>query len=118
MATGPVLGFQKIEGKHSDRVNQMVKDTIDRLKEVYGESVPQPILDQIEYITRDIHVIISIFNFTQTHSTNSSPTAYRNIYSMHSSKFSNIFSIFCSELSYFISLGIFNDYINCHFQVL
>lgn len=63
MATGPVLGFQKIEGKHSDRVNQMVKDTIDRLKEVYGESVPQPILDQIEYIVKESYKEAYVYGF-------------------------------------------------------
>lgn len=31
----------------------MKKDTIDRLKEVYGEKVPQSILDQIDYIIRE-----------------------------------------------------------------
>lgn len=63
MTTGPLLGFQKIEGKHLDRVNQMVKDTTDRLKEVYGESVPQPILDQIEYIIRESYKEAYVYGF-------------------------------------------------------
>lgn len=68
MATGPLLGFQKIEGKHSDRINQMVKDTTDRLKEVYGESVPQPILDQIGYIIRESYKEAYVYGFNDCYS--------------------------------------------------
>ena len=52
---GPVTGFTKLEGKHLERATQMKKDTLDRLREVYSEKIPQPILDQIDYIIRETY---------------------------------------------------------------
>lgn len=55
MPAGPILGLDKLEGKHLDRLSQIKKDTLNRLKEVYGEKIPQPILDQIDYIIRETY---------------------------------------------------------------
>lgn len=43
-------------GSNKDFVDRQVKDITDRLKEVYGETLPKELQDQISYIVTETYI--------------------------------------------------------------